>query len=110
MGKPIYIGESETEQGTKPDNSGAGASIISMLEVIESDFTKGLAEAQTDEDASQSEYEKTSMQNKLDKEQKEKDIKRKGQQIVKLEHELSQMKSDLDSKHTELAAVLEYWK
>jgi predicted nucleic acid-binding Zn-ribbon protein len=108
--KPIYVGGSETEQGNKLDNSGAGASIINMLEVIESDFTKSLAEAQTDEDAAQAEYDKTSMQNKLDKKQKQQDVKHKGKQIVKLEHELSQMKSDLNSKQKELLAVLEYWK
>eukprot|EP00747_Dinoflagellata_sp_TGD_P156432 gnl/TRDRNA2_/TRDRNA2_177663_c0_seq4.p1 gnl/TRDRNA2_/TRDRNA2_177663_c0~~gnl/TRDRNA2_/TRDRNA2_177663_c0_seq4.p1 ORF type:complete len:830 (+),score=226.87 gnl/TRDRNA2_/TRDRNA2_177663_c0_seq4:76-2565(+) len=109
--KPIiHIGESETNQGNNPDNSGAGASIISMLELIESDFSKSLAEAQTDEDAAQAEYDKTTMQNKLDKKQKESDVKRKGQQIVKLEHELTAMKSELRSKHSELSAVLEYWK
>merc|ERR1712139_137501 len=82
----------------------------SMLEVIESDFSKSLAEAQTDEDNAQAECDKTSMQNKLDKEQKEKDIKYKGQEIVKLEQELAAMRSELNSKHTELSAVLEYWK
>merc|ERR1711904_212005 len=106
--KPAHIGGSSNSD--KPDNSGAGASIISMLEVIESDFSKSLVEAQTDEDAAQAEYDKTSMQNKLDKKQKERDVKHKGQQIVKLEHELSAMKSELSSKHSELSAVLEYWK
>lgn len=107
--KPAYIGNSEAEQGNKPDNSGAGASIINMLEVIESDFTKSLAEAQTDEDDAQEEYDKTTMQNKLDKGQKEKDVKRKSQQIVELEKALAQMSSELRSKHRELDAVLEYY-
>merc|ERR1711904_361399 len=106
--KPAHIGGSSNSD--KPDNSGAGASIISMLEVIESDFSKSLAEAQTDEDDAQEEYDKTTMQNKLDKAQKEKDVKRKSQQIVALEQELGQMRSELNSKHRELDAVLEYWK
>merc|ERR1711904_117550 len=50
------------------------------------------------------------MQNKLDKQQKERDVKHKGQQIVKLEKEIAQMTSELNSKHRELSAVLEYWK
>merc|ERR1712057_134103 len=50
------------------------------------------------------------MQNKLDKKQKEADVKRKSQQIVELEKALAQMRSELRSKHRELEAVLEYWK
>lgn len=106
----FHMSESETGQGSRPDTSGAGASIISMLELIESDFTKSLAEAQTDEDAAKTEYDKTSMQNKLDKAQKEKDVKYKKQQIAKLKKELVQMKSELNSKNSELDAVLDYWK
>merc|ERR1739848_99449 len=87
----------------------AGASIIYLLEVVESDFRKSLAEAETDEDAAQSEYEKTSMRNKFDKIAKEKDLDYKGQQVVKLEKQLAAFRSDLDSKHTELDAILQYW-
>merc|ERR1711896_19752 len=50
------------------------------------------------------------MQNKLDKAQKEKDVKYKKQQIAKLKKELVQMKSELNSKNSELDAVLDYWK
>merc|ERR1712100_756698 len=50
------------------------------------------------------------MGNKLDKQQKEKDVKHKSQQIVELEQKLAQMTSELRSKHRELDAVLEYWK
>merc|ERR1719478_1689201 len=39
--------------------TGSSRGIIGMLEVIESDFGKSLAEATTDEDASATEYEKT---------------------------------------------------
>jgi len=107
--KPIYIGGGGTRPETQPQSSDAGASIISLLEVIESDFTKSLAEAQTDEDAAQAEYDKTSTLNKWDKIAKEKDVKYKGQQVLKLEKELAELKSDLDSKHTELDAILDYW-
>merc|ERR1712100_344426 len=40
---------------------------------------------------------------------KEKDVEYKGQQVAKLEKQLAEFRSDLDSKHTELDAILEYW-
>merc|ERR1719310_379663 len=49
------------------------------------------------------------MRNKLDKIAKEKDVEYKGKQVVKLEKDLAAFRSDLDSKHTELDAILEYW-
>merc|ERR1712196_718794 len=107
--KPLYIAGGVTKPETRPQSSDAGASIISLLEVVESDFRKSLAEAQTDEDAAQSEYDKITMRNKFDKIAKEKDVEYKGQQVVKLEKQLAQYRSDLDSKHSELDAILEYW-
>merc|ERR1719213_114417 len=66
-----------SDPGTHSKASGAGSSIIGMLEVIESDFGKNLASAEVDEDAAATEYEKTTMMNKLTKAQKEKDVEYK---------------------------------
>merc|ERR1719161_2987315 len=58
-------------------SSGAGDSIIGMLEVAESDFAKNLAEEQQEEDAAQTEYEKLTQENKVTKASKEQDVKYK---------------------------------
>merc|ERR1719321_2480880 len=49
---------SEGKSHTSAD--GAGSGIISMLEVVESDFSKDLAEMEVTESTAASEYEKTS--------------------------------------------------
>merc|ERR1719235_1852830 len=56
-------------------SSGAGGSIISILEVAESDFTKNLAEEEDEEAAAQEEYEKTTQENKINKATMEQDVK-----------------------------------
>merc|ERR1719359_545152 len=57
--------------------SGAGGGIISMLEVILSDFSKGLAEQEAEESAAQDDYEKQTQENKVTKTLKEQDVKYK---------------------------------
>merc|ERR1719215_866921 len=51
------------EQHTKA--SGAGSSIIGILEVVESDFARNLATEEAEEADAQSEYEKTSQENEV---------------------------------------------
>merc|ERR1712146_593950 len=46
---------------------GAGAGIIGMLEVAESDFSKGLAEMESAEETAAVEYEKTTKENEIAK-------------------------------------------
>merc|ERR1712066_1107745 len=52
---------------------GAGEGIIGLLEVVESDFTKALAEAMASEEGAQNAYEKLSKENEIDKTTKEQD-------------------------------------
>merc|ERR1719221_647295 len=55
------------------NNKGAVNSILGFLEVIESDFTKALAERSAAEDSAQVEYEKMTQQNQVTRTAKEQD-------------------------------------
>merc|ERR1719478_1723886 len=79
-----------------------------MLEVCESDFSKNLAQINTEEDMAAAEYEKTTQENKMTKTQKDQDVKYKTAEFKGLDKEVAEMSSDLDGLQTELAAVLEY--
>jgi len=55
------------EDKAHDDAEGAGAGIIALLEVVESDFTKGLAQMTSDEEAAQTEYEEQTKENEIEK-------------------------------------------
>merc|ERR1719213_1323653 len=88
--------------------SGAGGSIISFLEVIESDFSKNLAERETEESTAAAEYEKLTQENKITKATKEQDVKYKTQEFQGLDKEIAELSADRETMQTELDAVLEY--
>merc|ERR1719487_1935135 len=88
--------------------SGAGGGIIGMLEVIQADFSRSLAEANAAEDAAASEYDRISKENAITKVTKEQDVKYKTKERKGLEKAVAEAKSDLSSAETENAAVLEY--
>merc|ERR1719450_1633129 len=56
---------------------GAAGGIVGLLEVVESDFTKGLAEMNIAEQNAVAEYEATTSSNKITKATKEQDVKYK---------------------------------
>merc|ERR1719201_2754095 len=56
---------------------GAGSGIIGLLEVCESDFSKGLAEMTSVEQTASSEYETESKENEITKATKDQDLKYK---------------------------------
>jgi len=86
----------------------AGSSIISVLEVAESDFTRLLAETETSENAASDAFTKLSDENKVSKATKEADGKAKASEIKSLEVQLAHHKEDHAGVSTELDAVLEY--
>jgi len=89
--------------------SGAGGSIISLLEVCESDFSSNLAKEETQEADAVSEYEKVTQENKVSKTMKNQDVKYKTQEFKSLDKELSELNGDKGTASTELAAVNEYY-
>jgi len=64
---------------------GAGAGIIVLLEVAESDFSKGLAEMIATEESAQAEYDAQTKENELEKTTKDQDVKFKTKKATELE-------------------------
>jgi len=88
--------------------SDAAGGIISMLEVVESDFTRGLAEMENAEQMAAREYEKVTYSNKVTKESKEQDIKYKQKEAAALAKAGAEASSDRESAQAELDALNEY--
>merc|ERR1719160_187478 len=90
----------QMNQPAKPEfhekSSGAGGGIIGMLEVIESDFAKNLAQETTQEDSAELEYTKTTQENKISKTMKESDVKYKGKEAAALDKSVTELSSDLE--------------
>jgi len=88
--------------------SGAGAGIIGLLEVIESDMAKSLAEAESEEDVNLNDYEKLTQENKVLKIEKDKAIEYKTQKFKAMDKAITEITSDKETAQEELAAVIEY--
>jgi len=90
--------------------SGAGSSIIGLLEVVESDLTKGLAEMNGTEDNAQSTYEAETKANEIDKTEKDQSVKYKTKEYKDLDKAAAELATDRTGVQTELDAVSEYLK
>merc|ERR1719491_2765726 len=88
---------------------GAGEGIIGFLEVVESDFSKGLAEMQAAEQSAVSEYEKLTKANQIEKATKSQDVKYKTKEAKNLDKETSETSTDKATVQEELDAVLSYY-
>merc|ERR1719353_146191 len=90
--------------------TGAATGIIGMLEVVESDFTKSLAEGTAKESMAQEEYEKLTQDNKIATTEKETAVKYKTKDKKETEEMLVSLKEDKETVEKEYAAVMEYWE
>merc|ERR1719192_1960011 len=91
-------------------DEGGGAGIIGLLEVVESDFSKGLIEMTSTEEAAQAAYDTETKENEIEKATKEQDIKYKSEEATGLDKATAEATSDKAGVQEELDAVLEYLK
>jgi len=96
----------------KAHDSGDGAStgIIGLLEVAESDFSKGLTEMNAAEETAQNTYDQETKENGIEKTTKEQDVKYKTKEATGLDKSNAELTSDKENVEVELSAVNEYLK
>merc|ERR1719281_271669 len=110
--REYYEGASLIQTGQKAkdqaDEQGDGSGILGMLEVAESDFAAGLAEARTVEEAAQADFDKLKDEAKMLKATKTMEIKGKQSEIGSLKTSMADLGSDKEGLTGELDAVLAY--
>jgi len=89
---------------------GAGGGIISMLEVIEADFTKGLEEMIATEETAVKDYEEQTKENDISKTTKTQDVKYKTKEFKALDASIAENTGDRTELETELKAVDDYYE
>jgi len=87
---------------------GAGEGIIGLLEVVESDFSKELAEIIATEENAVATYKAETNENEIEKATKEQDVKYKTKEATDLDKEVGEATSDRDAVNAELDAILKY--
>jgi len=111
--RDYYGGASLVQQPATPTYhaaaTGAGNSIIGILEVVESDFAKNLATAETGEADAAADYAKVTQANRITKTEKDQGVKYKTKEATGLDKKVSELSSDRSNTNAELDAVLEYY-
>merc|ERR1719194_169371 len=108
--RDYYAEKEEALIQAKHDKAtGAASGIIGMLEVVESDFTKSLAEGTAKEAMAVEEYEKLTQDNKIATTEKTTAAKYKNKDKKETEEMLVSLKEDKVTVDKEYAAVMEYW-
>merc|ERR1719356_2280933 len=98
------------EDKTHESAQGSGEGIIGLLEVVESDFTKGLAEMIATEESAVAEYEKLTKEGEIEKALKDQDVKYKTKEAKSLDKDAAEATADRAGVQEELDAVLDYYK
>eukprot|EP00933_Yihiella_yeosuensis_P016766 TRINITY_DN141_c1_g1_i4.p1 TRINITY_DN141_c1_g1~~TRINITY_DN141_c1_g1_i4.p1 ORF type:complete len:686 (+),score=261.68 TRINITY_DN141_c1_g1_i4:89-2146(+) len=91
-------------------DEGASTGIIGMLEVVESDFSRDLVAAETQEESAAEEYVKLTDQNKVTKIEKENAQKFKAETSAAITQAIQEKITDKEALAEELAAVVKYSK
>jgi len=99
-----YYGGAETAHATAGESEG----IIGLLEVIESDFSKNLAEITATEENAAVTYERVSKENEIEKAKKEKDVEYKNKEAEGLDRSLTELSSDKEGVQSEHDAIHSY--
>lgn len=101
------------EQPVQPQHhakaTGAGRSIIQVLEVCESDLANGLSKEESEETDAETEYQEVVQEKKVAKMAQEAHLNYNNQQMVSLEKSISQLTSDKQNLDSELSAVVQYY-
>merc|ERR550514_1089905 len=90
--------------------TGASTGIIGMLEVVESDFSKLLAEGNAAEAMAVEEYEKLTQDNEIATTEKETAVKYKTKDSKETEAMLAGLKEDKEVASKEYSAIMDYWE
>jgi len=98
------------QDGAHQAADGAGSGIIGLLEVVEADFSKGLAEMRAAEQSAVSEHDKLSKANAVEKAMKGQDVKYKTKESKGLDKDSSDTNGDRATENEELDAVNQYHK
>jgi len=85
---------------------GAGSSIIGLLEVCESDFTKGLTEMTAEEESAAADYKAYVKEDEIATTMKQQDLKYKTKEAAGLDKNVAELSTDLSGVSDELAAVV----
>jgi tRNA splicing endonuclease len=94
-------------KGHNADEGSAGG-IIGLLETIEADMSKRLAEMNADEDMAVADYEQLTKENNIEKTLKDQDLKYKAKESVYLDKTSAELVADRTGVQAELDAVQEY--
>merc|ERR1719331_3741093 len=87
---------------------GAASGIVGLLEVVESDFSKALAEMTSIEENSAATYDADTKENEIDKTMKSKDAEYKTAEAAGLDKAVTEVTADRANVQSELDAVTEY--
>mmetsp|Transcript_98598 Transcript_98598/g.234877 ORF Transcript_98598/g.234877 Transcript_98598/m.234877 type:complete len:731 (+) Transcript_98598:27-2219(+) len=88
--------------------STAGAGVISLLEVVESNFARNMADLQSQDRNAQENYDQMIHESQVLKAQKNADVKHKTTEATNLERSVTELRSDSASAQQQFEAVTEY--